>query len=71
MTERDVFIILYFAEVKLKRFEYDKLDPQHRRRAVVEIFAGSLAGKLPHIDSKQKQSQTSPKEAYSLDKSLD
>ncbi len=64
-------LLFYIAEVRLKNFEFDELDSYHRRQAVVDIFAGGLAGGFGLKESIEESSTTIPQSAYSEDKSLD
>lgn len=64
-------LLFYIAEVRLKNFEFDEFDSCHRRRAVVEIFAGGVAGQFGVGEHIEESSKTIPQSAYSADKSLD
>jgi hypothetical protein len=63
--------IEYFAEVKLKKTDFNDLSTRRRRRAVVEIFAGSIACCFGAIEQAESNSENKLKKEFCCDKSLD
>jgi hypothetical protein len=71
MKEKSVRIFKYYIEVKLKKTEFNDFDSHQRRRAVVEIFAGSIACCFGAIEQAESNSENKLKKEFCCDKSLD